>query len=71
MSPSREWEAAEVAASLTTYIVGIEETLKQPMMQASAYLIMQVDEIYAVLEPIVGAAIEHAHVNLPGESVDD
>jgi hypothetical protein len=65
------WEAAEIAASLTTYIAGIEATLKQPMMQSLAYLVLQVDEIYDVLQPIVGEALDHAHVNMPWDGDDD
>jgi hypothetical protein len=71
MTQATGWEAAEIAASLTTYIGGIEDTLKQPMMQALAYLVAQIDEIYGTLNPIVGDAIEHAHVNMPWDTADD
>lgn len=65
------WEAAEIAASLTTYIAGIEATLKQPMMQSLAALVVQVDEIYEMLNPIVGEALDHVHVNMPWDESND
>lgn len=68
---SPEWEASQIAASLTTYIVGIEQTLKQPMLDVVAYLITLVGEVYATLEEPVSQAIAHGTVNLPGESKDD
>lgn len=61
------WEAAELAGVLTTYIAGIEDTLKAPILGSMAYLIEQVDAVYETLSPIVGEAMAHADVNLPWE----
>jgi len=61
------WEAAEIASLLTTYISGIEENLKAPMLAAAAHLAERVEDVYDRLEPIMGAAFEAIDVNLPGE----
>jgi len=62
-----QWEAAELAGILTTYIAGIEDNLKEPMLDAYAYLIAQVDAVYEAMAPVVGDALVAADVNLPGE----
>lgn len=65
MSPDAQWEASQIAASLTTYIVGIEDIIKRPMVEAVAHLMLQVDAVFETLRPMVDAAMEHGSVNLP------
>lgn len=62
-----EWEAAQLVALLTTYIVGIEDALKPIILDSVAHLNGQLDDIYDVLSPIVGEAMAYADVNLPGD----
>lgn len=61
------WEAAELAGILTTYIAGIEDTLKDPMMGAASCLSAMIDAVYDTLGPIVDEALADADVNLPWE----
>jgi hypothetical protein len=65
-----EWEVSQVVAGLTTYIAGIEDTLKEPMTRAVAYLIICVDAPFDTLAPIVQRAIESVEVELPWELPD-
>ena len=62
-----QWEAAELAGILTTYIAGIEDNVKESMLDAHAYLTNQVDAVYETLAPVVGDVLAAADVNLPGE----
>lgn len=61
------WEAAELAAVLTTYISGIEESCKPPMLRAVAYANEQVGAPFETLEPIMRRAFESVEITLPGE----
>lgn len=62
-----EWEAAELAGILTTYIAGIEDALKEPILDVVAHLTSQVDTVYTSMAPVMGEAIAAVDVNLPGE----
>jgi hypothetical protein len=67
MATAVEWQGAELAGLLTTYIAGIEDVLKPILLRSVACLNMQVDAPFETLQPIVIRAYEHVDVNLPGE----
>lgn len=70
MTVDTDWEAAQLAGLLTTFIAGIEDVCKPIMMRAMAHTIMSVDETYATLEPIVGRAYASVEVEFPWEWSD-
>jgi hypothetical protein len=71
MSERNEWEISQLIVTFREYIAGIEEPLRQPMMQAKAALIMQTDDVFEVINPIMRDILDDIAVDLPWEIEGD